>query len=379
MDRGEPILQFPVPSALTLALLAAGILLFFSGAAWIEWNRRRAKAQRRGAREWDAARDLLRTKGVEAPDAALLEDWVRRFAATQPLRAVTTREGFDALVVQGMERARKDDAKKQRRDAAATLVEDLGVRLRTIRAALGLIHVPAGSSLTSTRELSEGQWMSIANGDIDPPRWFRVMIEDVNEAHLYVAYKDGPPSSAPKIPVGAPVRCSVWRADDARYTFTSEALAYDESPALWRLKHTDKLHRTQARAHYRIRHDQEIVAGVLSAPQGTADSADLAARPVITRLPGRITSLSAGGCAIVFRQSVTRHVLLRFTLDLPAELPLEVQTEIVSTAHISGGRFLVRSRFLGLSEDARDRIARYVHHKQQQRHSTPPAGKGPIP
>jgi len=347
--------------------MAAGILLFFAAAASIEWNRRRTQSRRRGAREWEAAREVLHTKALEPPDAALLEAWLQRYAASAPLRAVATREGFEALVAQGMDRARKDNIKKQRGDATADPLEDLGVRLRGIRAALGLAHIPAGSSLTSTRELSEGQWMSIASGDVDPPQWFRVMIEDVNEAYLYVAYKDGPPSTAPKVAVGAAVRCSVWRSDDARYTFTSEALAYDEPSPLWRLKHTDKLHRTQTRAHYRVRHDQEIVAGVVSAPQGTVDPAELAARPIITRLQGRVTSLSAGGCAIVFKQSVTRHIILRLTLEVPGSPSIEVQVEIVSTAHISGGRFLVRSRFLGLSEDARDRIARYVHYKQQQR------------
>ncbi len=377
MNDGGPLLNFPVPSALTIALMAGGVLLFVAGAAWMEWSRRRAKAQRLGAREWDAAREVLRAKALPTEDAALVQDWLQRYASAAPFRAVSTREGFEALVAHGMERARRDEAKKHRKDET-TLVEDLGVRLRGIRTALGLDHVPAGSSLTSTRELSEGQWMSIANGDVEPPQWFRVMVEDVNEAFLYVSYKDGPPSRAPKIPIGAPVRCSVWRADDARYTFTSEALAYDEPPPMWRLKHTEKLQRTQTRAHYRIRHDQEVVAGVVSAPQGAADAADITARPVITRLSGRVTSLSAGGCAIVFKQSVTRHVLLRLALDLPGEHPLEVQVEIVSTAHISGGRFLVRSRFLGLSEDARDRIARYVHYKQQQRLTTPPSGKGPI-
>jgi hypothetical protein len=78
----------------------------------------------------------------------------------------------------------------------------------------------------------------------------------------------------------------------------------------------------------------------------------------------------------VFRQSVTRHVILRLPLEVPGAPMLEVQVEIVSTAHISGGRFLVRSRFLGLSEDDRDRIARYVHHKQQQRATAPTSPKG---
>jgi len=240
------------------------------------------------------------------------------------------------------------------------------VRLRGIRAALGLDHVPAGQSMTSTRELSEGQWMSIARADQHPHQFFRVMVEDVNEAFFYASYKDGPASTAPKFAPGTLVRCSLWRGEDARYTFETTITAFDAPPPTWTLTHTDKLSRSQNRAHFRIRHDQEITAGVLNAPLPGSTPADLAARPVVTRLQGRISSLSAGGCAIVFQQSVARHVLLRILVDVPGGTPIEVEVEIVSTAHISGGRHLVRGKFLGLSDDARDRIARYVHIKQQR-------------
>lgn len=344
-----------------------GVLLFIGAGAALEISRRREATRKRLAREWESIRVILRSRKLAAEDAKLLEDWVRRYARKQPLKAVSTREGFEELVATGM---------AQRRGAAAASTEELGARLRTIRAALGLAHVPAGQSMISTRELSDGQWMSIARADQQPHQFFRVMVEDVNEAHFYVSYKDGPPSSAPKFPSGTGVRCSLWRGEDARYTFETTVTAYDEPPPTWTLAHTEKLARSQNRAHFRIRHDQEITAGVLNAPLPGSNAADLASRPVVTRLHGRISSLSAGGCAIVFQQSVARHVLLRILVDVPGGGPIEVEVEIVSTAHISGGRHLVRGKFLGLNEDARDRIARYVHLKQQRPGASP--GKDPL-
>ena len=94
---------------------------------------------------------------------------------------------------------------------------------------------------------------------------------------------------------------------------------------------------------------------------------DVRSRPVVTRLRGRITSLSAGGCALVLQQAVARQVLLRIGIDLVGGEVLECEAEIVSTAAISGGRYLVRVKFLDSTEEEREVIAKYVLKKQQAR------------
>jgi hypothetical protein len=157
----------------------------------------------------------------------------------------------------------------------------------------------------------------------------------------------------------------LWRDEDARYGFVTTVATHNAPPLSWRLHHTRDLERTQDRADFRVRHENPVVAGVLNAPRD--EDADLQTLPVVTRLTGRITSLSAGGCALVFSQPVAKHVLLRIELDVPGVPKRNVEVKIVSTAPISGGRYLVRGRFLGLNEDTRDKIARYVLHKQQQR------------
>lgn len=357
MDKSQPLVQFPEPSALTLVLLAVAFLAAVLSIVAREVLRRRRSQQRRLTREWESVRAILAERRVEGEDAALLERLIQRHASRSPLHAITTREGFDSAIASEIDRQSESDPRTY---------EDLGIHLRALRRELGLDYVPIGHAVHSTRELHEGQWMTIARAGVEPPDWTRVMVEDVNEAYFYVMMKDGPSSAAPNLPVGSKVRCMLWRDEDARYAFETTVASHESPPPTWRVRHTASLERTQTRADFRVRHDQAVVAGVLNAPRDK-DAADVRLRPVVTRISGRITSLSAGGCALVFKQAVAKHVLLRIALEVPGAKPVDTEVQIVSTAAISGGRFLVRGRFLGLSEDTRDKIARYVLHKQQQR------------
>lgn len=358
MNDPQPLVQFPVPSTFTLYVLAFIAIGLIGLAVSADIYRRSKIRQARLRQQWRAVHDILRDRNITGDEAARLEHMLKRHTAREPLKAVTTREGFGELIQREMRVRAKDDPHN---------FEQLGIRLRAIRTELGLDYVPAGQSLYSTRELHDGQWMSIAPlDDGQQPRWTRVMIQHVNEAFFYVDMRDSPASTAPNFEPGQPIRCRLWREEDARYLFETTVAAYDAPPPTWRLHHTDELSRTQNRAHFRVRHNQAVVAGVLNAPRDK-DNTDLKNRAVVTRIPGRITSLSAGGCAIVFKQAVARHVLLRVPLEIAGKQPLDVELEIVATASISGGRYLVRGKFLGLSDETHDRIARYVHYKQQQR------------
>ena len=70
---------------------------------------------------------------------------------------------------------------------------------------------------------------------------------------------------------------------------------------------------------------------------------------------------------MVLKQPVARQVILRLGIELPSEKMIEIESKIVASSAISGGRYLLRLQFVGLSEEARDRIARYVLQKQQTR------------
>ncbi len=357
MDESQRLVQFPEPSETTLILLALTLAAAFAFVVLREIAIRRRARRRRLSREWESIAGILKERRIDGPNATLLESLIRRASKNEPLRAVTTREGFETIVE--AELARQSDL-----DSAA--FEALGVTLRALRRELGLDYVPIGHAIRSTRELHEGQWMTMGSGAGSPPEWIRVMVEDLNEAFFYVMLKDAAGAKAPSLPAGTRVQCILWRDEDARYGFETTVASFEPSPPLWRLHHTSSLERSQSRADFRVRYDQPIVAGVLNAPID-GDTANAKPRAIVTRISGRITSISAGGCALVFSQPVARHVLLRIPLEVPGARAVEVDIQIVATAAISGGRHLVRGRFLGLSEDMRDKIARYVLHKQQQR------------
>jgi c-di-GMP-binding flagellar brake protein YcgR len=357
VDETQPLVQFPEPSPLTLYLLAVALIAAVVAAAMIEVVRRRRGHRRRIQREWDAVQAIFDERRIDGDDAALLTELIRRNARREPLHAVTTREGFEAMVEAELGEPPGVESRSS---------EDLGIRLRGLRRELGLDYVPVGHAIRSTRELHEGQWITMSRAQADPPQWLRVMVEDVNESYFYVMLKDAAGVNQADLSAGTAVRCTLWRDEDARYSFATSIAAYGGSTPTWRLRHTAALDRTQTRADFRVRHDQAVVAGVLNAPR-EADSGDLKARPIVTRISGRVTSLSAGGCALVFKQAIARHVLLRIALEIPGSNSVDTELAIVSTAAISGGRYLVRGRFLGLSEETRDKIARYVLHKQQRR------------
>lgn len=332
-------------------------MVFLLAAVGYEMYRRAQVVRRRRAAEWKSVRRILSERDIPPENETLLESVVKRWAPNSPLHAVTTRDGFERCVDREIAAlGAKSDTKT---------FEETGIRLRDIRNELGLDYVPAGQRIQSTRELHDGQWIAMGQGSEPNPAWIRVMVEEVNEAYFYVVLKELPSSAAPKLDNGQQVRCRLWREEDARYVFDTTVAASEADPlSTWRLNHTSTLQRMQARAHYRVRHDQPVTVGIIEAGDEITAEQVRKRRP-ITRLRGRITSLSAGGCAVVVKQPVARQVALRVPLEIPGGETMELNAEIVATAPISGGRYLVRSKFLGVDDTTRDEIAKYVLHRQQ--------------
>ena len=135
--------------------------------------------------------------------------------------------------------------------------------------------------------------------------------------------------------------------------------------------------RKQARAHFRVHYDQSATVGILSAPPD-GNTEDLSLRTEVTKLTGQITSLSAGGLALVIQQALPRQVFLRVSLNLPDTDPIQVEAEIVGSAPISGDRHLVRAAYIGIDDDTRDTIARYVLKRQQPLAPSPEPQEQPL-
>ncbi len=341
------------------ALVAAFGVLFFlllSALVVFEVYRRRTRLRERVAHEARAMLEILEEHSLSPEEIKIVADLVTKHAAMDPLRAVTTRQDFDRCVEAEM----KDLA--SRGDQRS--FEQMGLKLRDVRGTLGLDYIPYGQPIHSTREIHPGQWMSVARAGDTVPQWMRMVVEEVDESYLTLSRQPKPGEPNVAVAAGDEIRCSMWRDDDARYTFGTTVAFIEEIPSVWRLAHTRELNRLQARGHFRVRHDQTSIVELLNAPVD-GDLADVKNRRAVAKLRSRITSLSAGGCALVVQQPVSRHMLVRIFLEIPRQRePLPIEARIVAESPISGGRYLLRTTFAGIDDATREQVSQYVLQRQ---------------
>ncbi len=337
---------------LGIALL---VLLLFAAAILVEYSRRWRDLRRQIAAEWVTLRELAREKELSGEAWDALERLIRDYAPKSPLRTATIRQQFDECVEQSIAAV---SARHPRH-----VIEKQGQVLHDVRTILGLDYVPIGQRIHSTRELHIGQAIWIARNDGGQGDWYRMAVVSRNEAFFHLAPHD--PGQPPMLKAGDTVRCRMWREEDARYGFEGYIDAIEDNPPLWTLPHTTELNRLQSRAHFRIHFDQHANLAILNAPID-GDLSDLAERQPILRLRGHITSLSGGGFAMIVTQPVPKQVLLRVVLELGPEIgPLEVTGSLVASSLLAAGRHLLRAAFVGLSDENREIITRYIFLQQQ--------------
>ncbi|MGI6458837.1 MAG: PilZ domain-containing protein [Candidatus Hydrogenedentales bacterium] len=317
---------------------------------------RRINLQR--AAEWNTVECIIRDKELTPEEQKALRTLIRKQAPQDPLRTVTVRQYFDSCVERFMEGLGPPRERKQ--------YSEMGSLLRDVRVALALDYVPLGQRIQSTRELSSGQLISLAMASDTTPRWHAGRIDDLDEAFLYILLDDVEARSVNEFRPGAEVRARLWREDDARYAMVLECAGTRDTPPSFAFYHSMKFDRLQARSDYRIRHEQTTSIGVLNKPLEDQQFDRLAERPLVTKLRGRITNLSAGGCALVVQQPIPIQVLLRITVELDDWEPFDVFARVIATAPISGGRSFVRASFVAVDDEMRDKIARYIIRRQQR-------------
>ncbi|HPO16986.1 MAG TPA: PilZ domain-containing protein [Candidatus Hydrogenedentes bacterium] len=321
----------------------------------IEYARRWKDRRRQLRTEWAAVREITEEKGLSKESWELLETLVRRYAPNTPLRTITLRQYFNQCVERHIE------AVKGKKDFP--LLQRQGELLRDLRVHLGLDYIPIGQRIDSTRELYHGQHIWVAPKEKQSAEWVRMVTSAVNEAFFQLV----PHEPANPIPfnTGDQLQCRMWREEDARYGFDVMLVQMLDNPPTWVFEHTNVMHRMQARAHFRIRVDQSTEVGIINAPVD-GDMSDVAERPVVTRLRGRITSLSGGGFAVVVTQPVPKQVLLRVLLDLGEDKsPVEVTGQMVGSSTLSAGRYLLRTAFVGITDELRETITHFIFQQQQ--------------
>jgi c-di-GMP-binding flagellar brake protein YcgR len=349
----EPVLSFPRGTPFEWVIAIGVCVLLFVIAVFVDSRRRRKQSAHHVQSQWDAIGRIAKEKELGEEDAAMLTDLIRRWSPQQPLMAATVREHFNECIDKEMQRLRNDRA----------AMEAAGVRLRDIRAKLALDYVPLGQRINNTRDMFTGQtiWMATKAGE--KVRWYRFQVTDVNEACFLAALHEEQPET-PNFEPHTELRCRMWREDDARYVFVVFFVRIDEDSKLYVFEHTSQLDRLQAREHFRVRLDHNVTVGVLNAPVDD-NLEDVHSRRAVTKIRGRLTSLSAGGCALVLPQAVPKQVLLRVLLELPGAPAIEVEASIVGATPISGGRHLVRVQFVAMSNEVNDALTRYVMRRQQ--------------
>lgn len=280
---------------------------------------------------------------------------LRQRAPRHPYRSVTRRNHFDEVVAEHIEALRPRQTVEQ--------LEEEGEQWRAVRTALALDFVPAGQGIHSTRDLYLEQHLWVAPAATrEPSHWHAAMVVDVNEAYFYIRLQD----AEPVVRTGTKILCRMWREDDGRYAFDCilAATADRPEPGVWMLQHTGDLRRTQARAHYRVTHEQPADIGIIEAPV-SGNTRDVFERPEVARVHGRIISISGGGFAVSVAQPLPPQVLLRLLLQLDEPgAGVMVAGRVVGSQSLFGGRYLIRCAFIEMSDEQREHITQYVFRRQ---------------
>jgi len=345
--------QLPQFSALTLGIMLAVLIGLFVLAVYMERLRKRRVAEERVRSRWHAAQEIIDDKELTDSEMTLLRTIVDRYAHVDPVRAVTVRREFDRCVEKEMDRSAAEDDRAD--------YERRGAVLRDIRQRLFLDVLPIGRPIASTRELQSGQLIELGVSDESPGTTY--VVRRVNEAFIYMQPENGGTRPSAFHP-GQDVPCAMWREDDARYTFSLTVERFDDRTGMWVFRHTKKLDRYQQRDHFRVPYHETVEVEVVNVPVG-GDPESHIASPVSRETRGLVTSLSAGGLAVVTSEPIPNDALLRFNLPLGEVGQVTVAGTVVGMRNEPGGRHFLRVQFVAVDEETEDRIARFVALKQQ--------------
>ncbi len=371
MERSLEFLRLPTPDRGQILLAALMFLALFLGAILTEVFRRRYLRGQHLKRAWREVYRIAASKDLSDKELRLLERVVHAHSRHDPLGFVTVRRIFNNAVEAYLQTLAHDPVR----------LEQEGLLLRELRVRLGLDFVPVGQRIDTTRDLAPGQIILARRATDSRAPWLKVTVVRTDEAVLAASLDPGEAEGEINLlRPGEELACRMWREDDARYAFNcriarleyadeSDQTAVSKSqreqqPDIIVLYHGTDFQRTQARAYFRVRHNQPVSVGIVPAPLDRNYDGVSARRPT-THIRGRIVNLSAGGLAVEVQQSLPQHVLIRVTLDMPETEPVTVTARIVGVSAVSGGRYLLRGAFVDISESDRDLIAQYVWRRQQ--------------
>ncbi len=344
-------IEFGSGNEQTLVWVGVGFFVLFLFSILLELLRRRFNRRREIEAEWELVEDIMRERGLSDEEKDTLRELIREHAPDYPLEAVNERSRFDACIEARMTAL----AESPEQDT----FRDLGLVLREVRARLGLSYPNTGRPMDSTRELALDHTVWLAPAESGAVRGASGRIMAVDEAFFHVAVREDDREEVADLNAGDYARCRVLRSDDARYAFTARLAFRADSPFILSFLHTKQLERLQSRAYFRVAYTDPVELGILSRHSG-ADEYE-----VITRIQGKFRNISAGGFAAITEMAPSRDALVRVTMRLPGFPPFDVDVGLVGLHPLRDRRFLVRGEFVNISEEAQDRVARFVLRRQQ--------------
>ncbi len=354
------LVSYPVVQNGIMPWIAAGLVIVIASAVLIELFRRRAAKLGRISSEWHTVNEIAREKELDEEEQKMLRHIIERWAPDIPLKVTTVHQEFDDCVEKEMNSRSTARPKEE--------WENVGFVLRELRVKLGHDYIAMGQAIKSTRQLREGQHVWVLPKSENSRKWMKVQVAAIDEAcfTLLPTLESGAESGVvvPSFRPGDKVRCRIWREYDARYAYDVTFMRVDKDTSGWVFEHISDLERTQDRKHYRVRHEQATIIGVLNASVD-GKTGDVKTRRAITKTKGRISTLSAGGVSLVVDTPVPKQVLLRIEIKLPGA-PFSVETEVIDSTAITGERYFVRARFVEIDDALRDRIAKYIMKCQQR-------------
>jgi hypothetical protein len=248
----------------------------------------------------------------------------------------------------------KDNAKQLDRD------ETQYALLRGLRLKLGYSHLPPEVPISSTRQLEEGMFISLIDGEGSVRKG---RVQEVREKYWTVSLEAEIP---PTVAVGAAVDISLLRSGDGEYAVRLPITATRLGQRQIYLPHTRTLERKQLRNWVRIDVNIPCRVTVMSRPEGWDKT--MGGPSVGMVLEGRMLDLSGGGTCARFSSPIPQGYKLSVNFDLPGTSLRGVQSEVMRMSSVIKGNredFEHNLKFMSVETAAQEKIVRYVFEKQR--------------
>ncbi|MCC7264234.1 MAG: PilZ domain-containing protein [Candidatus Latescibacteria bacterium] len=311
-----------------MLLLFLGVALLLAFRAWQQHRKRQAQYQRR-------AQDV----GLKPSQRRLL--WqVARKQRRNPVLLLRSSTAFELCV--------GECAAQQ--DSVALLEELARIRIR-----LGFDCLAKDQPVRTTRQLPQGQTLSLWPQDTDPTQAAPCLVVSRHERMLVTSPLLTTP---PTWKAGTPLSVRFRRAQDAEYRFATRLLAC--TPHTLKLQHADQVERLQVRAFFRWETSFPL-ALLVSLGHGQTRS-----------LEGTVTNISGGGLRLRIEDGIPSGTPVQVDPDHRGPFPLAgVRARVISTS-IEAQHGWVRVQFVDLPAKVEAQILRRIF-QHQLKH--PPAGQ----